>query len=124
MAKQAIGVKLDPEKVQTLKEQCARDGMTVSDYLNDAIDHQTINRQLEDKITKLNDRIQYLEDRHARLTGTPPKYEKRVSISMTLEQYNRFTELADISKMTKSELVRSLIPTSNQQLTGTPQLAG
>jgi len=109
MAKQTVGIRLDEEFVTELSVSAQKQGKTITQMVLEKIDHSRQYDLLEAQYKHLKLELEELR----RLGQKPVPRRKRISISLSLEEFRSIDESAHNARMSRSEFVRQFLTKSS-----------
>lgn len=109
--KQVFSLRLDSEIIESVKKS--------AEVRNIPLTQLVTERFTDTDSSYLKSRIKQQEDQIEQLTKSLHRYQpvsrpKRISVSVTQEQFERYTQLCKASGKSKSEFMRSLLDGNNQ----------
>lgn len=104
-----MAFKIDKLEKEKLEKKAREQGKRLSDLLNEGFFAMKSVDGYESKLAGIERENKELKQRLERITGKKPKLVKRVSIGMTLEEYDKLSKLAEQNGMTKTTLLRSML---------------
>ena len=109
MAKQTLGIRLDPEVIDKLKIEAGKKGTTLSDL---AVERLTVNDhyivEKESKIQELQAKNEDLEKMVERITGKKIPRRRSVTVSLTEAEHLQLVQMAKDGHMPKSQAFRMM----------------
>ena len=108
-AKQTLSVRVSAEKLESLKKEALAQNKTVNDLIFEALDGSAAQYQLRQKVQDQDVKIQFMQDKLESLTGNKPKFQKRVSVPVTLEQSAKIKISAAQQNIPQGQLLNKMI---------------
>ena len=115
MAKKVLSIKLEPEAIESLKTQAALNNTTVTDVITSGITSSKDQDYLRKKIEMLENQLQDVTQRYQNATGRKIRLDKRVSISLSLEQFKALNMAAARDGKSKSKFLQDIIFPKQEQ---------
>ena len=108
MAKVAIALKVDPETHAELKQRAETQNKTLSDLLQEGL---FVTQKIQVLESKMDDMTRQNEEMRRQLerVNRKPIIKKRVSIPLSLQEYDNLSKIAFEQKRSKSAVLRSLL---------------
>ena len=104
-----LGLRVSAEKLASLKKEAESQDKTISDLFFEALDKSEAQHQLREKLKGKDRDIQFLQDKIETLTGKKPKFQKRISIPVTLEQAAKIKITASQQNVPQGLLLNKMI---------------
>ena len=109
MVKKAISIKLDPAEIERLKKYAAANNMTLTDLLVSGLQGRKEEDYLKDQVRSLKEQMQELRQQYQNVSGRKPKTNKRVSFTVSLEQYRLLNMESAKQNIPRSQLLQDLV---------------
>lgn len=109
MAKQTVGVRLEPKDIEELKARAEKSNKKLTDIITETLFEQKPAIELERQNEELKQQIAELQTRFERATGRKPKFERRTTIRLTEQEHQALTAAANANNMSKPALIRKML---------------
>ena len=105
MVKKALSVKMEPAEIEELKKYATDQGLTVTDLLLSGLKDRQQEDHLKEKTRSMEKEMQDLKQQYQNMAGRKPKTTKRVSFSVSLEQYRLLNMESAKQNIPRSQLL-------------------
>ena len=109
MVKKALSVKMEPAEIEELKKYAADQGLTVTDLFLSGLKGRKQEDHLKEKIRSMEKEMQELRQQYANIAGKKPRTDKRVSFSVSLEQFRALNVESAKLNIPRSQLLQDLV---------------
>lgn len=118
---------VEPDLKRFLEQDARKQGKKLSDLLQERLIQNTQGIDASIQTEAIKRENQHLRERLERITGKKTKIEKRVSVGLTLSEYDSLSNVAHKFSVSKSEVLRRIISSrefSGKILAGQGPLSG
>jgi len=108
-AKQAVALKVTPERKAALEKAAKAKGTTMTEVLLEGFDNAGRIHYLESKLREVQNQLGQLESKYQQATGHKPTYAKKITVPVTNAEHRLISKAALDAGMHRGQFIRSIL---------------